>query len=157
MNLYEQLTAGGGRQIPKKIVVHAMGEYIQPQVGGPIWSAIDWLRYRELSAHAVIAPSGVIIQTRAPHLVAWHAKGHNLGSLGVEFLVPGIHNYGTLCKAMAVKAWPSFDQYGSGAILISAWCNRYGISSDEVYTHAELDPERREDPGAGFDMRMLRT
>ena len=156
MKLYKELElkAGGGRQNPDRIVVHAMGEFIK--VHGIIWPALDWLRFNGLSAHALITPSGTLMECRDPTLVAWHAKGHNLDSIGVEFLVPGVHDWGTFKEAIKVWNWPSDNQYDAGRLLIDRWCGDFDIASKGVFTHHELDPTRRPDPGAGFSMKRIK-
>jgi len=78
------LDAGFDNHSPKRIVIHAMGEYIDTE---PVdYHAVDWLRKLGLSAHAFITPSGVVIRGRKDAQGAYHAKGYNAGSLGVEFL-----------------------------------------------------------------------
>ncbi len=156
MKLYKEilLPKGGGRQAPKRIVIHAMGEFIRPPGHKHIWPALDWLRYIGLSAHALVTPSGVIMETRDCNLVAWHAKGHNTDTLGVEFLVPGIHDYDSLCRIMAFT-WPSAAQYEAGRGLIATWRSNWDIPREEIYRHSTLDPDRRDDPGAGFEMEYI--
>ena len=156
MKLYKeiQLPDGGGAQTPRRIVVHAMGEFIRPPGSSVIWPALDWLRHCGLSAHALVTPSGTIVETRSPGLIAWHAKGHNTDTLGVEFLVPGIHDYNTLCRAMALP-WVLVAQYEAGRGLIATWRSNWDIPREEVYRHSELDPDRREDPGDGFEMEYI--
>lgn len=148
-----ELKSGGGRQTPKKIVVHAMGEFIKAD--GVIWPALDWLRFNGLSAHALITPSGALVECRNPMLVAWHAKGHNTDSLGVEFLVPGIHDWDSF-KLAIQRDWVSDEQYSRGRDLIHKWCIQFGIGKEYVTTHHKLDPRRRPDPGSGFHMEYIK-
>lgn len=158
MRLYKELELpkGGGRQTPKRIVVHAMGEFIKPSRNDKhMWPALDWLRFCGLSAHALIYPSGVIAEPRAADLIAWHAKGHNTDTIGFEVLVPGIHDYDSLCAAMRIEDWPSNAQYSAAAGLVSAWRSNWDIPREEVYRHSTLDPSRREDPGKGFTMEYI--
>ena len=58
--------------IPKKIVIHCMGEYLDidqvtaKKFGVPpgVYHASMWLNTTKLSAHALVAPTGVIIRHR---------------------------------------------------------------------------------------------
>ncbi|GAF88671.1 unnamed protein product, partial [marine sediment metagenome] len=55
--------------------------------------AYDFIRKLGLSVHAFITPGGIIIRGREDLQGAYHAKGYNKNSLGVELLVNGVHNY----------------------------------------------------------------
>ena len=77
------LLTGPRHQTPNKIVVHAMGEFINNK---PAWAFLESIG---LSAHIFVTPSGVIVRSRKDRQGAWHAKGFNTDSLGIEFLVPG--------------------------------------------------------------------
>src|SRR5690606_2439980 len=101
-----------GSPLPDKIVLHAMGEFIG-EPGDESMYAPYFLESIKLSAHRFITPSGVIIVTRRDDQRAHHAKGHNMSSWGVEFLVPGIHNLASLKKATATP-YLSEVQYRAG-------------------------------------------
>lgn len=135
---------GGGQQSPTKIVIHAMAEYIDN--GTEDYHAKEWLDKLGLSAHYLITPSGVIIQTRSIDLIGWHAKGHNTNSVGIEFLVPGLHTYGTFLEAMK-KRYLSKSQLESGIELCKELKSK-GIT--DITRHDVLDPGRKFDPGKGF-------
>ena len=51
---------GDEQNVPKLIVIHAMGEYIEND-DGQVYTAVDWLIKLKLSAHKLITPSGVSI------------------------------------------------------------------------------------------------
>src|SRR5690606_28750529 len=76
---------GAAHQTPKRIIVHAMSEWINGMY------APDFLLSVGLSAHALVTPDGDIIKCREDTQGAFHAKGLNTDSLGIEFLLPG-HN-----------------------------------------------------------------
>ncbi|MEP5612754.1 MAG: peptidoglycan recognition family protein [Cyclobacteriaceae bacterium] len=135
---------GGGQQSPKMIVIHAMGEYIDNGVQD--YHAKEWLDKLGLSAHYLVCPSGVIIQTRSIDQVAWHAKGHNTNSIGIEFLVPGLHTYGTFLEAIKRK-YLSKNQIEAG-LQLCLDLKHGGIT--KLDRHDNLDPGRKFDPGKGF-------
>lgn len=126
---------------PQNIVIHAIGEF----VGGMF--APDFLRSVELSAHALVTPSGVIINTRADKYGAYHARGHNLNSLGIEVMVGGVHDYGSFLKAIKTD-WVTPQQFDATVELVRLWRNKHGI--DNVVRHSDIDPGRKHDPGEGF-------
>lgn len=137
-------TIGGGKQEPDTIIIHSMAEYIDHVDRD--YHAKDWLDKLGLSVHFLICPSGVILQTRNEDQVSWHAKGHNTGSIGVEFLVPGIHTYATFLEAMK-RPYLTRQQLNAGVDLCEQLREK-GIT--KITRHDELDPKRKSDPGKGF-------
>jgi len=138
------LPAGGGTHVPTKIVVHAMGEFIDSEPDD--YTAWGWLRKIGLSAHAFVTPSGVIVRSRSDTQVGWHAKGHNMGSLGIEFLVPGLHTITTLLEAMKAP-YLTEAAYKAGLEQCAEWLG-HGITN--IDRHSTLSPGRKSDPGDGF-------
>ena len=155
-----KLPHGGGFQSPDTIVIHAMAEYIVAddasarKYGAPagVYHALRWLDLCKLSAHALICPNGAIIRTRQDDQMAWHARGHNRDTLGIEYLVPGKHDYGTFLAAMKGDYLPP-PAYTAGLDMIREWIDAYSIES--ITTHEKLDPDRKHDPGAGFPLDQL--
>lgn len=138
---------------PKKIVVHAMGYQID--YDGERMYAASFLEHVGLSAHVLIAPGGELIRCRADHQGAWHAKGNNLESLGVEILVAGAYNIGRL-QAITSNPYVTEDQYASLRWQIKKWCMNHDIES--VVKHSDLDPNRRWfDPGVGLDWQRVQS
>lgn len=130
------------RQPPKRIIIHAMGEF----VGGMF--APDFLRSVELSVHAFVTPSGVVIRTRDDDQGAYHAAAHNQDTLGVEILVPGVHDYySTFLKAIKTD-WVTPEAFDATCELVQGWRKDHGI--DDVLRHSDIDPGRKLDPGEGF-------
>ena len=144
---YMPLPKGPESQLPTRIVVHCMGEYIDTEAVD--YHAVAWLRKLGISAHAFVTPSGVVIRSRDDDQGAWHAKakGYNRDSLGVEFLVPGLHNIVTLNRTIK-HSYLSDAQYAAGVALVLQWCSDWPI--DEVVRHSTIDPQNKEDPGIGF-------
>lgn len=142
---------GSRNNFPEFIVVHAMGEKIDVE-GAP--SAASYLESVGLSAHALVAPSGYIILCRPEDKGAYHAKGFNSNSLGIEFLVEGNHNYGSFIEAIK-KDYITEKQYKSGLDLIRMWMYSWDIQPNCIFRHSDLSPERKVDPGSGFPWDKL--
>ncbi len=128
-----------------RIVYHSMGEFIRDD-DGQVYYCIDWLKKLGISAHAFITPSAVIIRSRNDHQMAWHAKGFNEGSLGIEFLVPGIHNYNSFLRRIE-DPYLTDGQFRAGISQTREWLGKYKIKS--VDAHSDIT-ETKYDPGRGF-------
>lgn len=139
------LRDGGGRQWPNRIIVHSMGQFINDR--GKAYYAPDWLRHLGLSAHALVDPSGVIIRCRDDEHSAWHAKGHNSNTLGIEVLVPGVHNYDSFIERIKTP-YLIPEQLEATKWQVSQWLEAHRIA--EVVRHSDIDPDRKVDPGDGF-------
>ncbi len=156
MNTVEILLPhGGGKQTPTEVIIHAMAEYIivDPKtakrygIKAGEYHAFRWLDVIKLSAHSLITTNGGNIRTRRDEASAWHAKNHNTGTLGIEFLVPGSHDYAGFLRSMRLDYLPELA-YQAGLDQVREWLNIFEISI--VTTHAEIDPNRKHDPGTGF-------
>ena len=139
------LKSGSKTNKPDLIVVHAMAEYINDP--DPIF-APNFLEKYGLSAHALIVPNGDVMMCREENQGAYHAKGHNTNSLGVEFLVDGDHNYASFIEKIKTD-WVTPEQWQAGIELMQHWKSRYNIK--EIVRHSDISPGRKVDPGAGFD------
>lgn len=139
-----------GDQVSTLIVVHAMGYQIDYQ--GRLLYAASFLDELELSAHILVAPDGTRIRCRKDNQLAWHAKGFNQDSLGIEFLVPDSESYGIFLQRIA-KPWGTNAQLKAGAVQIREWCSNWPIR--RIESHSKIDPERKHDPGAGFRWGLL--
>jgi N-acetylmuramoyl-L-alanine amidase len=147
LTIWKPLPYGGGMNRPGTIVVHCMAENIKG------WgSAWDLLNKQGLSAHALIWPSGTIMRCRDDELVAWHAKGYNQDSLGVEFLVPGDYDYGSFVERIKTP-YLTPKQFDAGVYLLRDWLQQY--PDCEIVRHSDIDPQRKVDPGAGFPWQKL--
>jgi len=151
--LYDMLPDGSKRNEPEIIVVHAMGEYIKD---GKQYTARDFLEKLGWSAHVMIHPNGDRTVCRDDSQGAFHAGrdkngvDRNKNSLGIEILVPGVHDYGTFLEAIK-RDYCSTEAFKSAASQVREWMNMHDISADEVYRHSDLSPGRKLDPGSGFD------
>lgn len=143
---YSPLEAGNKNNRPKMIVVHSMGEFLlDPH---PI-HATDFLEKIKLSAHALVAPSGDIYICRDDDQGAYHAKGYNTDSLGIEFLVAGHHDYGSFLETIKTD-WVTDEQWDAGVQAVRYWMESYDIPIHKVVRHSDISPGRKVDPGVGF-------
>ena len=135
---------------PDMIIVHCMGEYIDlydDPVPDP--HAESFLHMIGLSAHALVCPNGDIISCRDDVEGAYHAKGFNSTSLGIEFLVEGTHTIATLADTI-IGPYLKNDQYDAGLEYVRDWIQEYDIPRERVLRHSDVSPGRKIDPGAGF-------
>lgn len=128
------------------IVIHAMAEVLEMN---PDLPAAQFLDKMGLSAHCLIAPQGTVIRCREDDEGAYHAKGFNAHSVGVEILTPGTHTYVTWLDAIQGD-WVSDEQYEAAIELVRGWMTKYNLTTDNVKRHSDIDPARKKDPGNGF-------
>ena len=133
-------------QDPKLIVVHCMAEYLEYE--GKTVHAPDFINAIGLSAHAFVCPDGQVIRQRKDTEGAWHAKGFNTDSLGVEILTEGTWDYGTWLEEIKTP-WCKPVQFYAAAGVVRKWVDRWQIT--DIKRHSDVDPERKYDPGSGFD------
>jgi len=141
------LPKGASSNSPKRIVIHAMGEFIKYKEEDMY--APYFLKEIGLSAHALITPEGTVIRCREDNQGGYHAKGHNTDTLGVEFMLQGVHDYGSFIRGIK-NPWVNAKAYAAGQELIKQWMAKHAIKKEDVVYHSEIDPERKEDPGIGF-------
>jgi N-acetyl-anhydromuramyl-L-alanine amidase AmpD len=144
MRRHRFLAHGKEGSKPKLIIIHAMAESIIDDGG---WDAVEYLDKIGLSAHSLIYPNGVNVRCRHDNQTAYHAKGYNSDSLGIEFLVPGTHDYGSFIEAIKTP-YLSEEQYQSGLYQVREWIRLHDIQ--EIARHCDKDPYRKVDPGDGF-------
>jgi len=128
-----------------------MGERIESHDGD--YLAHAWLDRLGLHAHALVHPSGEIERMRDDSKIAYHARGHNSTSLGVEVLVPGVHTYATFAAAIAEPGWVGDRQLDALVKLVRHWRDTHGIR--QIVRHSDISPGRKIDPGAGFPWAEL--
>lgn len=154
-----RLPKGPAQQTPRGVIVHAHGETIEinqdvidhygPEIGslGEIVDAVDWLERLGLSAHAIVPPDASLIRCRRDTEGAWHAKGWNTDTLGIEILVPDAPTYGAFLRRVG-EPWTNLPQLRTAAWQVAHWCNDYPI--EWTRRHCDVDPDRKVDPGVGF-------
>jgi len=139
-------------QEPELLVIHAIGQFIK--IRKPAVAAIPFLNEVKLSAHLVIAVDGTRFQCRPFNKIAWHAKGYNKNSIGIEVEVEGDHDIGSFKKKIK-EDWVGDAQYDELVLATKEILNDYPIK--KVVRHSDIDPTRKTDPGTGFDFpRFLR-
>jgi len=146
------LNKGNKYNKPKFIVLHAMGEFIEYEKQH--YHATEFLKLVGLSAHRLITPSGVVIKCREDNQGAWHAKGYNTDSLGIEFLVPGVHNYKSFLKALKTSYLTS-KALKAGVEILKYWMDKFDIDKIDIKSHQQIDPDRKHDPGIITEVEIL--
>lgn len=153
MNVINRLSSnGGGTQTPDTIVLHAIAERFFHE--GRIIDAVDFVHAIGLSAHIYVAPGGRLIRQRRDDQVAWHAKGHNQNSLGIEVMVPGLivgpghSSYEDFVARIDTPGWLPDDMFDALVWQCRKWKLLHRITT--VDEHRALDPGRKRDPGTGF-------
>jgi len=160
-DVLKHLEHGALHNVPSSIVIHSMAEYIHIDQAASValnipagdYHAFEFLDVSGLSAHILGTPSGVNIRCRYDNEIAWHARGHNTGSLGYEFLVPGLHDYGSFLEAIK-RPYLSAEQYQKGVDQVKQWANHFQI--EKIDRHSDLDPTRKKDPGDGFPWEQFK-
>lgn len=152
---YRRIPHGFNGNQPRRIIVHCMAEsidYADQRMDAP-----DFLRHVGLSCHAMVRPNGTLIHCREDDEGAYHAKGHNQNTLGIELLVPDAHNLVQL-KDRVQSTWLSAAQFETLAGWVRDKMRRHEIDRDLVKRHSDLDPERRWfDPGPSFPWALFRA
>lgn len=150
------------------IIIHSMGEYIRSD--GLVYEAHEWLNKLGLSAHYLIHPDGTVVRCVPDHRRAYHAgkskwKGVsdlNHNSIGIEFLVEGIHDYASFLEAIKDPDTFTEDQYSSGKTLCGRLQDKHGIETKMILPHSavsgsDVRPDSpKYDVGDGFNMARLR-
>ena len=141
---------GGGTQTPTKLIIHAMSEIL----GGK--HAEEFLKDVGLSAHFLLCPDGSFIKLRKTTEKAWHAKGFNTNSVGIEILAEGDHTYETFLEK--IKTDYVTDAQKEALVEMSNGIIEYfDIAHEDVLRHSDVSPERKYDPGTGFDWEDFKS
>jgi N-acetyl-anhydromuramyl-L-alanine amidase AmpD len=133
---------------PTVIVVHAMAEFVLADDGKTYIHAPDFLESEGLSAHVLAAPDGTLYRCREDLEGAYHARGFNVDSLGIEVMLAGRHDYSSFVAGIAQPLWCIGPQYAAVVQQVREWMRLHGIS--RVVRHSDLSPGRKLDPGMGF-------
>ncbi len=108
----------------------------------------------KVSAHYVIEEDGRVFMLVNENSRAWHAGKSswrgvtdlNSASIGIELVNPG-HQYGYRPFANA--------QIGALKVLLADIMTRHRLPPSALLAHADVAPERKEDPGELFPWREL--
>lgn len=142
------------------VVLHSIslppGEYGGPEIEALFTNTLDWdthpyfqqIRGAEVSAHFVIRRDGALLQFVSCDDRAWHAgrssyqgrENCNDFSIGIE--LEGLEGH-------------TFEapQYETLSSLCAAIAQHYTLHL--ITGHEHIAPERKQDPGAGFDWKLL--
>lgn len=132
---------------PQAIILHAMGQFIDEQSRD--YFAPNYLEKLGVSAHMMVTPDGMAVRCVPDRYRAWHDKGNNTNTLGIEFLVPGLHTYETFLETIK-NPWLPDPAFTAGQTIVRNWMKEYNIPKEKVFYHSETAPGRKLDPGAGF-------
>ena len=108
--------------------------------------ADELLKKIGLSAHFLLCPDGSFIKLRRTHEKAWHAKGHNTNTIGIEVLVEGLHTYETFLERIK-EDWVKPEQMDALIEMTKGIMDYYEIPPENVLRHSDIDPDRKKDPG----------
>ncbi len=153
------LRGQGTQSKPDRIVVHAMAEFLDLDPDDQY--AHDFLGQHGLSAHVLITPTGTAIRCLQDTEMGAHAKGYNRNSLGIEYLVAGVHTYATFTEAIKRHGqarkygWLTTAAYDAGLCVIQQWMDDWQIKVARVQKHSTLSPGRKVDPGVWFPWTKL--
>ena len=163
------LPFGSKKNKPTKGVIHAMSEWIIIDEGQSKWfdeerdldipaghyHATEFLKRIRLSPHVLVSPS-ILIRLREDNQGGYHARGYNVNTIGVEFLVPGIWHYEDFKNLMqSDEDWLSDNQFRMGVDLFNQFIMKWSWPPGSVTTHHLLSPERKYDPGNGFPLERF--
>jgi len=137
----------GNNGYPHTIIVHSMGEFLD--LDPTDMSAYNFLLSQGLSAHNLVTPGGTCIRMLDDKTMGAHAKGNNEYTLGIEFLVSGVHTYGSFLEKIK-SPYLTDAQYTIGVDQVRAWMKFHSIQAAQVVRHSDISPGRKFDPGDGF-------
>jgi N-acetyl-anhydromuramyl-L-alanine amidase AmpD len=135
---------GGGIQMPNRLIIHSMSEWFE--IDGKKMYADEFLKSVKLSAHFLLCPNGDFIKLRKTHEIAYHAKGHNTNTIGIEVLVEGVHTYETFLSRIK-EDWVTPVQMEELIGMSKGIMDYYDISIENVLRHSDIDYPRKVDPG----------
>lgn len=154
------------------VVLHAIGEWVvdYTNAGGKgqnyTWHCTDWLRAIGRSCHAFCMPDGRLVREVDSAYKAWHCKGSNSRSVGIEFVLPGVWPYGKFQAAMQGKRDAAYTdaQIRAGAEWVSDRMIEHeielsigGNSEAVIRSHSVIAPGLKFDPGVPFPIASFRT
>lgn len=155
MNIIEKLSDRGNKSNkPDRLIVHCMSEYLMYE--GRKMHASEFLKEIGLSAHYLICPNGDVIKCRKTNQGAYHAKDHNINTVGIEILVEGVHNYEGFLKRIE-KPYHTKKQMDSLVELSQDIIDYWGIKKENIIRHSDIDSPRKKDTGKGFPFEEYKS
>ncbi len=142
------------------VVIHAIslppGQYGGPEIEALFTNTLDWdahpyfqqIRGTEVSAHFVVRRDGALLQFVSCDARAWHAgRSHHLGRDNCNDFSIGIELEGL----EGDRFEPA--QYETLSSVCAAIAQHYRLR--HITGHEHVAPTRKQDPGAGFDWKLL--
>ena len=147
---------GGTLHNADTIVVHAIGEYIDSE--GPDMHCLEFLDKLGYSYHRVIDTSGDVIESVDVHNMAWHCKKNkgNFRSIGVAFMVQGLHDITSLTKALRRGDALTLEQLESGIEECQRIISLRPTITDMV-RHSDWDSRKPDFPEDAFDFGAFKS
>lgn len=107
----------------------------------------------QVSAHYIVGQDGEVVQMVHDNDVAWHARGGNSDSIGIE------HVGSTGANPKFPRVDPTDAQYCASAALTRWLCDTYGIPKDETHIvgHAQAVQTSKTCPGPYWDWNYYRN
>lgn len=158
----QRKTCKHGKNQPHLIVIHTAenkADTIPADEGAEAVAKYASTTTRQVSWHYTV-DSDSIVAMLPDEYVAFHASSYNTCALGVE-------------QAVQAALWPQYTyEYRTAVIrnaahVVRGWQHKYGIPNRRItraqadageagiISHAELDPDRRSDPGVSYPWYYL--
>ena len=144
------------------VVLHSIslppGQYGGPEIEALFTNTLDWdahpyfqqIRGAEVSAHFLIRRQGELVQFVSCDDRAWHAgKSQHMGRDNCNDFSIGIEIEGLEGETFETA------QYDTLTHLCKAIAQHYPIA--HIAGHEHVAPDRKKDPGEGFDWKLLQT
>jgi N-acetyl-anhydromuramyl-L-alanine amidase AmpD len=134
-------TEGRQGQAIDRIVIHITGAPQSPYVGS--WFARD---EANTSAHYMVDQNGGVIQFVREQDTAWHARGANRRSIGIEHVAiqQGGARYPRPDGSVQTYPYtpPTDAEYRASAALVAHLCRKYALAPDRttIIGHRQADP-----------------
>ena len=141
--------------LPHLVVVHtaeSLPDYTAPDLGAERVARYASDTHRNVSWHATVDSDSAIRMLPDDH-TAWHVRGYNRCSVGVEIATQA-HRWST-----APPEWVE-AVLDRTAQVVASWCKEHSLearrldsgstSGRGIVAHRDLDPMRRSDPGDRF-------
>lgn len=131
----------GGVHVPRRIILH--------HCAGTWAGTVSWIKQERsnVSYHYYISQAGKIVQFVPPDKIAWHARGHNPGSIGIAF------QGDTVTGAYRSSRHLTGSEINACVKLISALLRTYS-TINEITTHRAVDPTRKNDISPSAEMQI---
>jgi N-acetylmuramoyl-L-alanine amidase len=154
---------GEPRQVPvRQIIIHATGgpdcDPSRRFRGGRLDGIVGYFQRNQqrISIHYIIGRTGEIVRMVPETRVAFHARGHNADSIGIELINNG--------DGLDPFSEPQLEAL---IVLLRDLLARHQLDTRALKSHAELDDselvcgdrrlKRKVDPGAAFPWERIRT